>query len=89
MSVATREQRRTVSVSVELGLLARFDQAARRIGMSRSELLHYILLHALDEDELEDIYLAIVADRACDDPGNQELIPWEHVKAESRASRDA
>jgi len=87
LSVATSEQRRTVSIAVDPALLARLDQAARHVGVSRSDMLHYVLLHGLDAEKLEDVCLAIVADRALTDPDNQELIPWEQVKAESHADR--
>ncbi len=87
VSVATREQRRTISIAVEPGLLARLDQAAHHVRVSREEMLHYVLLHALHEDEVEDVLDAIVADRAYCDPENQEEIPWEQVKAESHERR--
>lgn len=86
LSVVTSEQRRTISIAVEPVLLARLDQAAHHVRVSRDEMLHYVLLHALHEDEVEDVLDAIIGDRAYCDPENQEEIPWEQVKAELHES---
>lgn len=80
------ESRRVpVNVSLELGLLARLDAAAERHGASRSAYLRQLLAEALDDDDAEDALLAAPAEAAHDDPDNQEHIPWEQVKAESKA----
>jgi len=80
------ERRRVaVNVSLDLGLLARLDAAAEREAASRSELLRRLLRQALEDEEAEDAALAAAAAAACSDPGNQERIPWEQVKAQSRA----
>ncbi len=83
----TEHRRVSVNVSLDARLLDRLDTAARQEGASRSELLRRLLSKALAEDEAEDAALAATAEAAYDDPDNQERIPWEQVKAESRAHR--
>ena len=80
------ERRRVaVNVSLDLGLLSRLDAAAERAGASRSAYLRSLIAGVLEDEAADDARLAAVADRAYDDPENQERIPWEQVKAESRA----
>lgn len=82
------ERRRVaVNVSLDLGLLSRLDAAAEREGTTRSALLRRLLAQALQDEDTEDALLAAAAEEAHDDPENQERIPWEQVKAESKARR--
>jgi len=87
LSTATHGQRRSVSVSLDPSLIERLDEEARRQRSSRSELLNRLVWAALEEEEAEDALLADIAERADLDPENQERIPWEQVRAESRAAR--
>lgn len=80
------ERRRVaVNVSLDLGLLSRLDAAAEREGTTRSALLRRLLTQALGDEETEDALLAAAAKEAHGHPENQEHIPWEQVKAESKA----
>lgn len=77
-----------LTLSLEPSLLARPNAAARYVGMSRSELLDYVLLHALHEDEVGNALDAIAGDRGYDDPGDQERVSGEQVFAESQAAQE-
>ncbi|MBU0609377.1 MAG: ribbon-helix-helix protein, CopG family [Armatimonadetes bacterium] len=87
VSVAANEQRRTVNVELQIGLLSRLDEEARRLGISRSELLNCLIREILEEEDPEDALLADIAERADLDPENQERVPFEQVIAESHATQ--
>ncbi|MBM3473847.1 MAG: ribbon-helix-helix protein, CopG family [Armatimonadetes bacterium] len=85
-NVQSLERRRvTVNVCLDLGLLAKLDAAAERVGSSRSALLRQILEQGLaaedaDSEALVDEGLAMAMNEAAADPANRERIPWERVK---------
>jgi len=82
---ATRGPRAKVSVWLDMEVAARLDSLAEREVLTRSELLRRLIAWALEERNLGDALLAAEADEAACDPDNQGRIPWEQVKAASRA----
>jgi metal-responsive CopG/Arc/MetJ family transcriptional regulator len=87
MAKAQDAERRRVAVNVSLDarLLGRLDAVAERGALTRGELLRRLVEWALSDEETGDAILAVEAEEAYADPENQERIPWEKVKAESRA----
>lgn len=85
MSPQQTAERQTIGVDITLEreALARLDEEAREAGLTRSELIQR-MVEGWIEDEEEDWELARQAKAALADP-NDELIPWDEVKASRRA----
>jgi predicted DNA-binding protein len=79
MAKAASAEARRVAANVNLtaGLLDRIDRLAESTGRSRSAVIREALEHLLED--AEDIAVSEARLRDADD----ELVPWEEVKAEA------
>lgn len=66
-----------VHVSLDLDTLGRVDEAAARVGLTRSQLLRQMIL-----DWTEDQEAAAWLARAGETARAEETIPWDRAKAE-------